>query len=54
MPLAEAASLTEQILSGYLAVHRAGYVHRDIKPANIFLKEGKVKLADFGFAVPLA
>ena len=26
-------------------------VHRDIKPANIFLKKGRAKLADFGFAV---
>jgi serine/threonine protein kinase len=25
-------------------------IHRDIKPANILLHEGKVKLADFGFA----
>ncbi len=25
-------------------------IHRDLKTANIFLKEGKVKIADFGFA----
>lgn len=26
-------------------------IHRDIKPANIFLKEGNVKIADFGLSV---
>jgi serine/threonine protein kinase len=26
-------------------------IHRDLKPANILLKEDKVKIADFGFAV---
>jgi len=25
-------------------------IHRDIKPENIFLKEGRVKLGDFGFS----
>lgn len=25
-------------------------VHRDLKPANILLKNGQLKLADFGFA----
>jgi serine/threonine-protein kinase ULK/ATG1 len=52
--LSEALILTEQILSGYMAINRAGYVHRDIKPANIFLKNGRCKIADFGFAVPIA
>jgi serine/threonine protein kinase len=26
-------------------------VHRDIKLANIFVKNGRAKIADFGFAV---
>lgn len=25
-------------------------IHRDIKPANIFLKDGNVKIADFGLS----
>jgi serine/threonine protein kinase len=25
-------------------------VHRDLKPANILLKNGQLKIADFGFA----
>ncbi len=28
-------------------------MHRDLKPANIFLKEGKWKIGDFGFAKQL-
>lgn len=27
-----------------------GIVHRDMKPANILLKNGLIKIADFGFA----
>lgn len=27
-----------------------GIVHRDLKPANILLKNGIIKIADFGFA----
>ena len=29
-------------------IHMNGLIHRDIKPANVFLKDGKVKLGDFG------
>jgi serine/threonine protein kinase len=27
-----------------------GIIHRDLKVANIFIHDGKVKIADFGFA----
>ena len=27
-----------------------GIIHRDIKPENILLSNGKLKIADFGFA----
>jgi serine/threonine protein kinase len=33
----------------YLAAE--GIVHRDLKIANLFLKNGVVKIADFGFAI---
>jgi serine/threonine protein kinase len=26
----------------------AGFIHRDIKPANILIKNGKIRIADFG------
>lgn len=45
-----------QIISALEYVHNeAGLAHRDIKPDNILLDENfNVKIADFGFAGPLA
>ncbi len=50
-----ALRLTDQILAGLEAAHRAGVVHRDLKPENIFIVEepgirDHVKIVDFGFA----
>lgn len=41
--------IAKQLVAGYLALWRKGIVHRDLKPANILIKEGIIKLADFGF-----
>lgn len=40
-----------QVINGYNQVNMRSVIHRDLKPANIFLKQGEVKIADFGFAM---
>lgn len=40
------------IISAIYILHSIGLVHADIKPANVMLKNGVVKLIDFGLAGP--
>lgn len=47
----DAISILKQIINGYRGIYRFGIIHRDLKPANIFFVNGKVKIADFGFAI---
>jgi serine/threonine-protein kinase len=50
-PMAEIVRIMGQLLEALDYSHRNGVVHRDIKPANIILlKDGTVKVADFGIA----
>lgn len=46
--------IMKDVLLGYKYLSDKGIVHRDIKPANIFIKSGRYKIADFGFAKYLA
>ncbi|KAI9008028.1 kinase-like domain-containing protein [Gaertneriomyces semiglobifer] len=39
-----------QVLLALEFMHSHNYIHRDIKPENVLLKNGQVKLADFGIA----
>ena len=43
-----------QILNGYVKMQSKGIIHRDLKPANIFMRDGEIKIADFGFAMKTA
>lgn len=39
-----------QIFAGISYMHKQGYFHRDMKPENVLIKDGVLKLADFGLA----
>lgn len=40
-----------QLLKGMKAINDEGIIHRDIKMENLLVKDGKLKVGDFGFAV---
>ena len=40
----------KQIVKGMIYANEKLYWHRDLKPENILLKDGVIKIADFGFA----
>ena len=51
LPIAKAASWTEDIATGMAVAHQVGVVHRDLKPANLLINdEGLLKIVDFGVA----
>ncbi|KAA6393359.1 MAG: putative NEK protein kinase [Streblomastix strix] len=46
----DACDYIEQIASAIYLLHSVGIIHGDIKPSNVLIKDGKIKLADFGLA----
>lgn len=37
-----------QIVRGIKFMYEKNILHRDLKPSNILIKDGKIKIADFG------
>ena len=48
IPLADIKRYIKEILNGLHHMHQLRIVHRDLKPENILLKNGEVKICDFG------
>lgn len=47
----ESQSILKQLMNAYRELYELSIVHRDLKLANVFVKQGIIKLADFGFAI---
>lgn len=43
--------ICRDVTLGLWLIHHHGYIHLDIKPSNLFIKEGTVKIGDFGHMI---
>lgn len=50
IPLEEGLNKFAQICMGLFHIHSKGITHRDLKPENILIKNGVLKICDFGLA----
>ena len=53
LPIKEALRVVRDVTKGLRAAWAVSVVHGDIKPANVFVHEGRVKVVDFGLALPV-
>lgn len=52
-PHPHAQTIMHQLLSAMDYCHSRSFIHRDLKPANLLIsRDGKLKVADFGLALP--
>ena len=50
LPEQEAIGFLSQLVRGYQDLYSKNIVHRDLKPSNLLLKNGVLKISDFGLA----
>ena len=48
--LAELCGFFQQIIKGMQPLYNLNIIHRDLKLTNILMKNGRIKISDFGFA----
>lgn len=48
--IAEALTITQQLITQVIALHNEGIIHRDLRIPNILLAEDKLHIIDFGLA----
>lgn len=44
-------SIFYQLINGYRVLEEAGIVHQDLKLGNVLIKNGVLKITDFGFSI---
>lgn len=47
----EISQIMGQLLEGLQFLHQRNIVHRDIKASNLLMKDGVIKIADFGVSL---
>lgn len=48
LSLSSLKKIVKQLLNGLTHMHAKKIIHRDLKPENVLLKQGNVRICDFG------